>query len=174
MSSSLVVLCSNHETKDTKSSQINHRLLPVWHPPPRAAQKRSSLTCILNTCSRTAKFVVWLQKQAVESGRDVTTEQPDVDHMPPASGLTCSKKTPGKTHGNYHSLHQKAKVLRKFYSPRSSRVERRKRRISETSFHMDFPLAPPVSAALPYSAGMHKKIGLVSTCTLKTLSVLLL
>lgn len=35
--------------------------------------------------------MVWLQKQAVESGRDIITEQPAVDHIPPASGLTCSK-----------------------------------------------------------------------------------
>lgn len=115
-----------------------------WHPVHRVAEKGSSLTCISYTCSRTAKFVVWLQKQVVESGRDVTTEQPAVDHIPPASGLTCSKKTE-KKYGNYHPLQQKAKVLREFHSPRRSKVERKKKRVSETGLHMDFLLAHPAS-----------------------------
>lgn len=97
-----------------------------WHPVHRVAEKDSSLTCISYTCSRTAKFVVWLQKQVVESGRDVTTEQPAVDHIPPASGLTCSKKTE-KKYGNYHPLQQKAKVLREFHSPRRSKLKGRRR-----------------------------------------------
>lgn len=93
MSSSLVVLCSNHErTEETNPHQLATDCLQSWHPPHRAAEKGSSLTCISYTCSRTAKFVVWLQTQAVESRKDVTTEQPAVDHIPPASGLTHSKK----------------------------------------------------------------------------------
>jgi len=93
VSSSLVVLCSNHETtEDTNPHKLTTDCSQFWHPLHRPAEKGSSLTCISYTCSSTAKFVVWLQKQAVESRRDATTEQPAVDHIPPASGLTGSKK----------------------------------------------------------------------------------
>lgn len=76
-----------------QKTQTPHELTTADGSPssPTAAETGSSHTSRSYTCSRMAKFVVWLQKQAVESERDITTEQPAVDHIPPASGLTCSK-----------------------------------------------------------------------------------
>lgn len=125
-----------------QKTQNPHKLptccLQFLHPPHRAVEKGCSLTCISYTCSSTAKFVVWLQKQAVESGREVTTEQPAVDHIPPASGLTCSERQ--RKTWKLPSTRCKDKVLREVHCPRRSRVEMRKKRMSETGLHVDFGL----------------------------------
>lgn len=134
------------------------------HPSHRAAEKGCSLTGISYTCSSTAKFVVWLQKQTVESGREVTTEQPAVDHIPPASGLTCSKRQ--RNRWKLPSTRCKDTVLRGVHCPRRNRIEMRKKRMSETGLHVDF-VSVCVSARLPYPSGMHKKTDLASMCVLK-------
>lgn len=167
VSSSLAVLCSSHETtEDTKPPKLTTGSLQLWHAPHGAAETGSSLTCISYTCSSTAKFVVWLQKQAVESERDVTTWQPAVDHIPPASGLMCSKEMENTWKLSSTSTESQGIKGISFSQKQQSRDEEEDLRDS-FSYGPSFG-SPCVLADLLYPSDMHKKGSLVSMSALKS------
>lgn len=138
-----------------QKTQTPHELnTPAGSPSsPTAAGTGSSHTSCSYTCSRMAKFVLWLQKQAVESERDITTEQPAVDHIPPASGLTCSKNRENTRKLPFTSTESQDMMGISFCQKKKQSLEEEDEDIRNRS-SCGLPFSSPfVSAALPHPAG---------------------
>lgn len=156
MSSSLVVLCSNHEiTEDTKTPQINHRLLAGLASTPQTSRERLLAYLHLIHLQQHSKIRGVVAKTGSGVRERCYHRAAGCGPHPTSIWANMHQKTE-KKHGNYHPLQQKAKALREFHSPRRSRAEMRKR-ISETGLHMDFPLAHPVSQQISLIRQAHTR-----------------
>lgn len=127
VSSSLVVLCSNHETtEDTKPPQINHRLLAVLASSPQSGRERLLTYLHLIHLQQDSKICGVVAKTGSGVRERCHHRAASCGPHPTSIWANMQQKNREK-YGNYHPLQQKAKVLREFHSPRSSKLKGRRR-----------------------------------------------